>query len=168
MNTAAEASGGQSLQISSEHSQTISASSYSIGGTGTGNILRRRGKKKKNTRDYPAVWGMPAEHLTLKKRTLRVYDGPVLSMKEGTLFDTAFEVRMQLGDGKSHVTSLDVNTVNRAEAVHQYMAGVQGAKVGGGSGVSRDGGKAIIGQKRGSWAMEEADGGKRINQLLIQ
>ena len=89
----------------------------SVGGKAS--ILRRRGKKKK---DYPAAWGEPTDNMTMKKRVLRVYDGPNELLKEDVMFNTAYEVRMQLADGKNHVTALDVETVNRAELVHQYMA----------------------------------------------
>ena len=94
-------------------------------GSGTGMLLRRRGKKKK---DYPTAWGKPADNMTLKKRVLRVYDGPNQLLKEDVMFNTAYEVRMQLGNGKSHVTALDVETVNRAEFVHQHMTGINGVK----------------------------------------
>lgn len=88
-------------------------------GSGTG-ILRRRGKRKK---DYPAAWGKPADDMILKKRTLRVYDGSKQLLKEDVMFNTAFEVRVQDGNGQNHITALDVETVNRAEIVHQYMTG---------------------------------------------
>lgn len=34
------------------------------------------------------------------------------------MLDSEFEVRMQLGDGKSYVTDLDMQTVKRANAMH--------------------------------------------------
>lgn len=100
-------------------STSASGRSGIIGSVGSGStILRRRGKKKK---DYPAAWGEPADNMTLKKRVLRVYDGPNELLKEDVTFNTAYEVRMQVGNGKDHVSALDVESVNRAEAVHQYM-----------------------------------------------
>lgn len=34
------------------------------------------------------------------------------------MLDNEFEVRMKLGDGKSYVTDLDVETLKRAQALH--------------------------------------------------
>lgn len=119
--------------IGANCSTSASGCSDAVGdvGSGTSMLLRRRGKKKK---DYPTAWGEPADNMTLKKRVLRVYDGPEQLLKEDVMFNTAYEVRMQLGNGKNYVTALDMETVNRAEHVHQYMTGSNGAKAVAGAG----------------------------------
>ena len=118
--------------VTPSYSTSASGSSGVIGSVGSGSsILRRRGKKKK---DYPAAWGKPSDNMTLKKRILRVYDGPNQLLKEDVTFNTAYEVRMHIGNGKDHVSALDVETVNRAEVVHQYMTGNNFTATGGDAG----------------------------------
>ena len=45
------------------------------------------------------------------------------------MLDQEFEVRMKLPDGKAYVTDLDVQTLNRAEALHGATAEERGAWV---------------------------------------
>ena len=47
-----------------------------------------------------------------------MYDGSRRLWKDDMMLDNDFEVRMRFGDGKSYVTDLDVETVKRAEALH--------------------------------------------------
>ena len=54
----------------------------------------------------------------MKKRVLCVYDGARRLWKDDMMLDNEFEVRMKLGDGKSYVTDLDVETLKRAQALH--------------------------------------------------
>lgn len=76
------------------------------------------GKGRKKRKHYPVSWGCPAEKMKMKKRVLCVYDGSRRLWKDDMMLDSEFEVRVPLGDGKSYVTDLDVETVNRAEALH--------------------------------------------------
>lgn len=62
----------------------------------------------------------------MKKRVLCVYDGPRRLWKDDMMLDNEFEVRMRLGDGKSYVTDLDVQTVKRAEALHNATEAEKG------------------------------------------
>lgn len=55
--------------------------------------------------------------MKMKKRVLRVYDGPRRLWKDEMMLDSQFEVRMRLGDSGSYVTDLDVNTLKRADAL---------------------------------------------------
>lgn len=54
----------------------------------------------------------------MKKRVLCVYDGDRRLWKDDMMMHNEFEVRMMLADGKSYVTDLDIETVKRAEALH--------------------------------------------------
>ena len=55
--------------------------------------------------------------MKMKKRVLCVYDGARRLWKDDMMLDNEFEVRMRIGESDSYVTDLDVNTVNRAEAL---------------------------------------------------
>lgn len=76
------------------------------------------GKGRKKRKHYPLSWGCPADKMKMKKRVLCIYDGPRRLWKDDMMLDSEFEVRMQLGDGKSYVTDLDMQTVKRANAMH--------------------------------------------------
>lgn len=56
--------------------------------------------------------------MKMKKRVLCVFDGSRRLWKDDMMLDNDFEVRMRLGDGEAYVTDLDVQTVKRAEALH--------------------------------------------------
>lgn len=56
--------------------------------------------------------------MKMKKRVLCVYDGPRRLWKDDMMLDNDFEVRMRLGETDAYVTDLDVETVKRAEALH--------------------------------------------------
>ncbi|KAL6151417.1 hypothetical protein ACJQWK_10879 [Exserohilum turcicum] len=64
--------------------------------------------------------------MKMKKRVLCVYDGQRRLWKDDMMLDQEFEVRMKLPDGKSYVTDLDVQTLNRAEALHGATAEERG------------------------------------------
>jgi hypothetical protein len=76
------------------------------------------GKGRKKRKHYPPSWGMSAEKMQMKKRVLCVYDGERRLWKDDMMLHNEFEVRVPLPDGKSYVTDLDVETLNRAEAFH--------------------------------------------------
>lgn len=76
------------------------------------------GKGRKKRLHYPLSWGCAADKMKMKKRVLCVYDGPRRLWKDDMMLDNEFEVRMKLGDGKSYVTDLDVETLKRAQALH--------------------------------------------------
>jgi len=64
--------------------------------------------------------------MRMKKRVLCVYDGARRLWKDDLMLDQEFEVRMKLPDGKSYVTDLDVQTVERAKAMHGATAEERG------------------------------------------
>lgn len=74
------------------------------------------GRKKR--RNYPASWGCSADKMKMKKRVVCVYDGQRRLMKDDMMLNSEFEVRVPLGDGKSYITDLDVQTLKRTEALH--------------------------------------------------
>lgn len=55
--------------------------------------------------------------MNMKKRVICVYDGPRRLWKDDMMLDREFEVRVQLPDGKHWVTDLDVQTMQRANAI---------------------------------------------------
>ncbi|KAL8921307.1 MAG: hypothetical protein Q9208_005780 [Pyrenodesmia sp. 3 TL-2023] len=89
-----------------KHGTTLSKGGGPLIGTGR--------KKRKH---YPISWGCPVDKMKMKKRVLRVYDGPRRLWKDEMMLDSQFEVRMRLGDSGSYVTDLDVNTLKRADAL---------------------------------------------------
>ncbi|KAF1842261.1 uncharacterized protein K460DRAFT_293642, partial [Cucurbitaria berberidis CBS 394.84] len=76
------------------------------------------GSGRKKRKNYPVSWGCPTDKMKMKKRVLCVYDGPRRLWKDDMMLDQEFEVRMKLPDGKSYVTDLDVQTMNRANSLH--------------------------------------------------
>lgn len=84
------------------------------------------GSGRKKRKHYPFSWGCSAEKMRMKKRVLCVYDGPRRLWKDDMMLNHEFEVRMRLGDGKSYVTDLDVDTVKRAEALHNATEAEKG------------------------------------------
>lgn len=73
---------------------------------------------RKRRRAYPVSWGCPPDKMKMKKRVLCVYDGQRRLWKDDMMLDSELEVRVKLADGKSYVTDLDVETMKRAEALH--------------------------------------------------
>ncbi|KAI4929348.1 uncharacterized protein J4E92_005012 [Alternaria infectoria] len=76
------------------------------------------GSGRKKRKNYPVSWGCATDKMKMKKRVLCVYDGQRRLWKDDMMLDQEFEVRMKLPDGKSYVTDLDVQTFNRADALH--------------------------------------------------
>ena len=81
-----------------------------------GVTLNSKGRKKR--KDYPSSWGCPSSQMKMKKRVLCVFDGPRRLWKDDMMLDTDYEVRLKLGDEKSYVTDLDVQTMRRADGFH--------------------------------------------------
>jgi len=79
-------------------------------------IPKNRGRK--NRRDYPSSWGFDKGQMNMKKRVMAVFDGARRLAKDDMMLSTEHEVRVKLQDGKSYVTDLDIQTLNRAEAFH--------------------------------------------------
>ena len=75
-------------------------------------------KGRRRRKHYPVSWGCAKDQMKMKKRVLCVYDGPRRLWKDDMMLDNDFEVRMRFGDGGAYVTDLDVQTVKRAEALH--------------------------------------------------
>ena len=78
-----------------------------------------KARPRKNRRNYPSSWGYDKGHMTMKKRVMAVFDGARRLAKDDMMLSTDHEVRIQLPDGKSYVTDLDVQTMKRAEGFHQ-------------------------------------------------
>ena len=108
-----QAGGGTSITKYSRNVPRGRGMTYSRGG-----VPLMVGKGRKKRKHYPASWGCPTEKMRMKRRVLRVYDGPRRLCKDEMMLDNEFEVRMRLGEGSSYVTDLDMVTVNRAEAFH--------------------------------------------------
>ncbi|RYP69526.1 hypothetical protein DL771_006041 [Monosporascus sp. 5C6A] len=80
-----------------------------------GVALNTKSKSRKNRRDYPSSWGFDKGQMTKKKRVIAVFDGQRRLAKDDMMLSTENEIRLQLSDGKSYVTDLDVHTLKRAE-----------------------------------------------------
>lgn len=84
------------------------------------------GKARKKRKHYPPSWGMSAEKMRMKKRVLCVYDGDRRLWKDDQMMHNEFEVRMELPDGTTYVTDLDVETMKRANAFHSEAKEAKG------------------------------------------
>jgi hypothetical protein len=76
-------------------------------------ITKNRGRK--NRRDYPSSWGFDKGQMNMKKRVMAVFDGARRLAKDDMMLSTEHEVRVKLPDGKSYVTDLDIQTLQRAK-----------------------------------------------------
>jgi hypothetical protein len=76
------------------------------------------GKGRRKRKHYPVSWGISADKMKMRKRVLCVYDGERRLWKDDMMLNNEFEVRMNLADGKSYFTDLDVETLKRADAIH--------------------------------------------------
>lgn len=76
------------------------------------------GKGRRKRKHYPTSWGCSADQTKMKKRVLCVFNGFRRLWKDEMMLDNDFEVRMHLGQCDSYVTDFDVETVKRAEALH--------------------------------------------------
>ena len=54
----------------------------------------------------------------MRKRELHVFDGQRPLWKDEMMLHSQFEIRMRLGEGNAYVTDLDVETLKRANALH--------------------------------------------------
>ncbi|KAK2778890.1 hypothetical protein FQN52_000660 [Onygenales sp. PD_12] len=83
-------------------------------------------RRRNNRNNYPPSWGCPTNKMKMKKRVLCLYDGQRRLWKDEMMLDNEFEVRLKLlgaNNGASpgrdaYVTDLDVETMKRAEGVH--------------------------------------------------
>ena len=75
-------------------------------------------KSRRKRKHYPASWGVSADKMKMRKRVLCIYEGERRLWKDDMMLNNEFEVRMNLADGKSYVTDLDVETLKRAGAIH--------------------------------------------------
>jgi hypothetical protein len=75
---------------------------------------------------YPSSWGMSAEKMQMKKRVPFVYGNQRLVWKDDVMMYNESEVCMKLADEKSYVTDLDVETLNRGEALHSATEAEKG------------------------------------------
>ena len=73
---------------------------------------------RRRRKHYPSSWGSAPDQMKMKKRVLCVFDGPRRLWKDDMMLDNKHEVRVRIGDGSSYVTDLDVQTMKRAEAIH--------------------------------------------------
>lgn len=101
------------------------------------------GKSRRKRKHYPVSWGVSADKMKMRKRVLCVYDGERRLWKDDMMLNNEFEVRMNLADGKSYVTDLDVETLKRADALH---------------GATRE--------EKGPWNHEEAQGFTSLEELM--
>ena len=58
------------------------------------------------------------DKMKMKKRVLCVYDGQRRLWKDDMMLNNDFEVRMRFGDSQHYVTDLDVETLKKADALH--------------------------------------------------
>ncbi|KAL3479018.1 hypothetical protein BJX99DRAFT_95461 [Aspergillus californicus] len=82
-------------------------------------------KRRSNRDRYPQSWGCPSNNIKMKKRVLCVFDGQRRLWKDEMMLDNEFEVRLKLpggaGDGtnrEAYITDLDVETLKRANGIH--------------------------------------------------
>ncbi|KAI4730926.1 hypothetical protein E4T49_01349 [Aureobasidium sp. EXF-10728] len=85
---------------------------YSTGGVS----LHSATKNNKRRKDYPPSWNAPPEKMKMKKRVLCVFDGPRRLWKDDLMLGIDNQVREPLS-GRNWVTSLDVQTLRRAEGI---------------------------------------------------
>lgn len=76
------------------------------------------GKGRRRRKHYPSSWGCSAEQIKMKKRVSCVFDGPHRLWKDEMMLSNDHEVRVPIADGSSYVTDLDVETLKRADALH--------------------------------------------------
>jgi hypothetical protein len=79
------------------------------------------GKGSKRRKNYPLSWGAAPPQMRMKKRVMCAFDGRRRLWKDDMMLDADHEVRIPLpglGDGRAYVTDLDVQTLRRANALH--------------------------------------------------
>ncbi|KAI5239256.1 hypothetical protein E4T42_08764 [Aureobasidium subglaciale] len=85
---------------------------YSKGGVS----LHSMTKNNKRRKNYPPAWNAAPEKMRMKKRVLCVFDGPRRLWKDDLMLGMDNQVREPLS-GRNWVTSLDVQTLRRAEGL---------------------------------------------------
>lgn len=80
------------------------------------------GKGSKRRKNYPLSWGAAPEKMKMRKRVMCVYDGQRRLWKDDMMLDADHEVRIPLNDevgiNRAWVSDLDVQTLRRADALH--------------------------------------------------
>lgn len=107
---------GLSRSVSDNYASLRQGLTHSKGGV----ALNGSGKGNKRRKNYPLSWGAAPEKMKMKKRVMCVFDGPRRLWKDDMMLDADNEVRVQLpgGDGRRWITDLDVQTLRRAEGLH--------------------------------------------------
>lgn len=107
---------GLTRSVSDDHAGLRQGLTHSKGGVS----LSGSGKGNKRRKNYPLSWGAAPEKMKMKKRVMCVFDGPRRLWKDDMMLDADNEVRVQLpgGDGRRWITDLDVQTLRRAEGLH--------------------------------------------------
>jgi len=100
------------LSNSNVKDATRQGMTYSKGGV----ALHSISKNNKRRKDYPPSWNAPPEKMKMKKRVLCVFDGPRRLWKDDLMLGIDNQVREPLS-GRNWVTSLDVQTLRRAEGI---------------------------------------------------
>ncbi|THZ87584.1 hypothetical protein D6C84_01630 [Aureobasidium pullulans] len=100
------------LSNSNVKDATRQGMTYSKGGVSLHSITKNN-KRRKN---YPPAWNAPPEKMRMKKRVLCVFDGPRRLWKDDLMLGIDNQVREPLS-GRNWVTSLDVQTLRRAEGI---------------------------------------------------
>ncbi|KAH0174448.1 hypothetical protein KCU67_g760, partial [Aureobasidium melanogenum] len=100
------------LPNSNNRDSTRQGMTYSKGGVS----IHSGTKNNKRRKDYPPSWNAPPEKMKMKKRVLCVFDGPRRLWKDDLMLGTENQVREPLS-GTNWVTSLDVQTLRRAEGI---------------------------------------------------
>lgn len=81
------------------------------------------GKGSKRRKNYPLSWGAAPEKMKMRKRVMCVYDGQRRLWKDDMMLDADHEVRIPLNDelgvNRAWVSDLDVQTMRRANALHE-------------------------------------------------
>ncbi|KAI9694881.1 MAG: hypothetical protein M1822_000497 [Bathelium mastoideum] len=118
--------GGSSAGGPGAHRRRGPGLTFSKGGVAANVSAAWSGRKKR--KHYPPSWGCAAENMRMKKRVLCVYDGSRRLLKDDLMLNGEFEVRVSLPEtgGRHYVTDLDIQTMARAEAMHNATAEEKG------------------------------------------
>lgn len=63
----------------------------------------------------------------MKKRVMCVFDGPRRLWKDDMMLDSEYEVRVPFGNGSAYITDLDIQTLSRAESLHNATLDEKGS-----------------------------------------
>jgi hypothetical protein len=88
---------------------------FSKGGVPLYSATTKNNKRRKN---YPPAWNAPPDKTMMKKRVMCVFDGPRRLWKDDMMLGTTNHVRESLS-GRNWVTTLDVQTLRRAEGIFE-------------------------------------------------